>query len=129
VNETFPIASQGPGKSILGTTKFDLENCTFPTKVLKAGGEEINAPAESTTATVKATSESQLTINTGLLGSCVYVVTAGTTIGSINTSSGEFTENEVTEKLSGSAVVCPETTKWIAEWVRTQPNPYIYDNN
>jgi hypothetical protein len=128
-NETFLIASQGPGKPILGTTKYDLENCTLPAKELKEGGEEINAPAESMTATVKATSESQLTINTGLFGSCVYAVTAGTTIGTINTSSGEFVENEVTEKLSGSGAVCPETTKWIAEWVRTLPNPFIYDNN
>lgn len=126
--ETNPITSQGPGKPILGTINHDLENCTSPTKVLKSGGEEINAPTESTTATVKATSESQLTVDTSLLGSCVCA-TAGTEVGSIETTSGNFSENEVTEKLSGSAFACPETTKWIAEWVRTVPDPYIYDNN
>jgi len=126
---TEPITSQGPGKPVTLTASYDWENCTYPTKTLKAGGEETDAPGESTTATVKATSESQETMSTTLFGSCVYGVTAGTTIGSVNESTGEFSESVVTQKLSGSAIACPETAKWIAEWIRTVPDPYIYDNN
>jgi len=129
--ETIKITSQGPGKPIVSTTSHDFENCTFPSKEIKAGGEEINAPAESGTATVKATSESQFTVNTVLFGSCVYALTAGATIGSITTSSGEFNANVVMEKLSGSAAVCTDTVKFNATWTVTQPNPtnYFYDNN
>jgi len=114
---------------VTGPDEYDIESCTLSTKVLKAGGDEIEAPAESTTATVKATSESQMTVNTGLFGSCVYGVTAGTTVGSVNTSSGEFTASAVTEKLSGSAFACPDTTKWIANWIITVPDPFLFDNN
>lgn len=129
--ETGPITSQGPGKPVVYAITYDYENCTYPTKLLKAGGEEMDAATESTTATVKATSESQVTTNTVLFGSCVYGATAGTTLGSVTTSSGEFTANAVTEKLSGSSVVCPDTTRWIVAWVMTQPKPvsYVYDTN
>jgi hypothetical protein len=127
---TKPITGQGPGKRIVyKPTKYDFEECTFPTKMLKEGSEEGDAVGESTVETVEATSESQMTINTVLFGSCVYGATAGTSIGSIGTTSGEFSENEVTEKLTGSGFACPASTRMIAAWVLTVPNPFIFDNN
>ena len=127
---THPIVSQGPGFPLItAPVEYDLGNCTLPAQVLKAGGEEIDAPTGSPTATVKATSESQLTIATVLFGSCIYGATAGTTIGSVNTSSGELTVNAITEKFSNSAFACPVSTKWVANWVLTVPNPYLFDEN
>jgi hypothetical protein len=96
--------------------------CTFPTTTTKLGKLEILHIAGTHNGTVKADAEIGVTVNGGFFGSCVYGVTAGTSLGTITEGKpATFTANAVAEKLTGSAFACPETAKWTAEYTLTEP--------
>jgi cytoskeletal protein CcmA (bactofilin family) len=72
--------------------------------------------------TVKASSESRITINGGFFGSCLYGVEAGADLGELKEGKpATLAINAVVKKQSGSAAACPETAKWTAEYTLTEP--------
>jgi hypothetical protein len=102
--------------------------CTFTTNTLRAACLEVHKIAGTSNGTVTSDScdggISEVTINTGLFGSCIYGIPAGKSIGDIAEGSGTgatFTANAVAEKLSGSNFACPTTSKWTATYVLTKP--------
>ena len=111
----------GAGKAVkVGVETFDWVSCTFAFKTLKVAGLEVKGGS------VKATGEFQTTYNTVFFGSCIYGVTAGTSLGTISTA-GTFTVSATVERFPGSAFACPETTKWTSVYLATEPNPLHFD--
>lgn len=103
--------------------------CTFTTTTLKTACLEVHQISGTSNGTVTAdkctggNANSEVTINTGAFGSCVYTVAAGKSIGDITEGIGTgavFTANAVAEKTSG--ILCPETAKWEATYVLTTPS-------
>jgi len=99
------------------------EGCTFATKTLTATGLEVSSKVAGTSnGTVKATGTYEVTINTVLFGSCIYGVTGGKEIGTLNEGKpATFTAKAVAEKFSGSAFACPETSNWTGTYTLTTP--------
>jgi len=112
-----------PKEGTLNKTGLTWSGCTFPTKTLSATGKlEIHQITGSSNGTVTSDSEFQVTINTIFFGSCVYGVKAGTSLGDlIEGKPAHFTANATAIKLEGSQVACPETSKWTATYVLTEP--------
>lgn len=100
--------------------KLTWSSCTFPTSTVTLGKLEVTGGA-NTEGTVKADAEIGVTINTIFFGSCVYGVTAGTSVGTIKGNPASFTANAVAKKLSGSNFACPETAKWTGNYSATEP--------
>lgn len=99
------------------------ESCSFPTKTLTATALEIHQIAGTSNGTVTADGTFEVTINTVFFGSCIYGVTAGVDIGTLNEGKpATFTANAVAEKFSGSNFACPETSKWTGEYTLTAPS-------
>ena len=97
--------------------------CTFTTKTLNAGKLEVEHIAGTHNGTVVADGTTEVTINTVLYGSCIYGATAGTDLGELKEGKpATFVANAVLKKLAGSAVACPETAKWTAEYALTEPS-------
>ncbi len=108
------------------TEKFLWEKCTFPTKTLVIGGDEVIYTG-SGNGTVQATGSFEVTINTVFFGSCIYGVTAGTTLGTLTQGKpATYDINAVFEKFSGSNLACPSTTKLVATLALTEPSTFLY---
>jgi hypothetical protein len=112
----------------LTTLTFNSPSCTFAVAVIRAGCLEIHKIAG--TSNGRLTSDScdggiaEITINTVFFGSCIYGIPSGKDLGDFNEGTGTgatFTANAVAEKLSGSNLACPSTTKWRATYVMTKP--------
>jgi hypothetical protein len=98
------------------------EECTWTTTTIANGGLEVEA-AGSHNGTVKANAEIKVTISIPFFGSCVYGVTAGTTVGTITEGNpGTFDANAVASKLSGSSITCPSTSNWSGSYTQTAPS-------
>ncbi len=96
--------------------------CTFATTTLLPGKLEVSNIAGTHNGTVKGDSETRVTVNNGFFGSCVYGAVSGTDLGELKEGKpATFVANAVVKKLTGSAVACPETTKWTAEYTLTEP--------
>jgi CRISPR/Cas system-associated protein endoribonuclease Cas2 len=96
--------------------------CTFPTTTLLLGRLEVENISGTHNGKVKGASETKVTINGGFFGSCNYGAVAGTNLGEIKEGNpATFVANAVVTKLAGSAVACPETAKWVAEYTLTEP--------
>lgn len=111
--------------------------CKFPTTTISLGGLEIHNIAGTSNGTLTSAKNSktgkisEVTINTVFFGSCVYGITAGTSIGDLTEGKGQsattggepaiFHANATAHKLSGSNFACPETTKWVATYQLTEP--------
>jgi len=70
---------------------------------------------------IYADAKTEWTIN--VFSSCGYGVEAGTKLGTLKEGTGTsavFTVNAVIKKLNGG-FLCPETEKWVAEYVLTSP--------
>ena len=103
-------------------TSITWSSCTFPTTTVVLGKLEAHHVTGTTNATLTADSEIGVTINTVFFGSCVYGVKAGTDLGLVTGGNpASFGANAVAIKLSGSAFACPETSKWVATYVSTEP--------
>lgn len=101
--------------------------CTFPISTPKNG--KANLTEGSTTGeTTETSTESEITINTALFGSCVYGTGSGVDMGTISSGSNSLNTNAVLTK-TGGGVVCPPTTRLRAEMVITNHNAIIYIKN
>jgi hypothetical protein len=106
-------------------TALPWEGCDFPTTTNKLGTLEIHKIAGTSNGTLTAGTITEVTINTVFFGSCVYGITAGTSIGDLTEGKGAtaiFHANAVAHKLSGSNFACPETSKWTATYQLTSPS-------
>jgi hypothetical protein len=113
----------------------DWSGCTFTTTSVATGGLEIHKiPGTSNGTLVSITNNvteaiSKVTINTVFFGSCVYGITAGTSIGDLTEGIGQTATtggnpailhvNATAHKLSGSNLACPSTSKWVATYQLT----------
>jgi hypothetical protein len=96
--------------------------CTFPTTTLKAGRLEVEQIAGTHNGTVKADATTEVTIETGLFGSCIYGFESGTSLGKLEEGkSASFIANAVAKRF-GSNFACPSTAKWTAEYTLTEAN-------
>jgi hypothetical protein len=103
-------------------TELTWGGCTFPTVTLVKGKLEVHHIAGTTNGLLTADGETTVTINTVFFGSCIYGVTAGTTLGELTGGDPAiFHANAVAKKISGSGFTCPETSKWTATYVSTEP--------
>jgi hypothetical protein len=103
-------------------TSLTWSGCTFPTATVTLGKLEVHHNSGTESGFINADAEIGVTINTVFFGSCVYGVTAGTSLGALTGGNpATFEANAVAKKLSGSAFACPETSKWVATYVSTEP--------
>jgi len=101
-------------------TRLLWSGCTFTTTTTQLSKLEGHVTGTGPNGTLTSDGEFKVTINTVLFGSCVYGVTAGTALGSVTGgASATFVANAIANKLSGSNVACPTTSKWTAEYVST----------
>jgi hypothetical protein len=97
-------------------------SCTFPTTTLETGPIKVDKIAGSSNGTVTAVKQFRVTINTIFFGSCIYGVTAGTSIGDLTEGNpGIFHAKAVAEKFSGSSLACPSTSNWTGTYTVTKP--------
>jgi hypothetical protein len=118
------IASAGSSASTTTAevTSYTSSFCTVPTTTLTNGKLEFHHIVGTTNATVIADTEISVTFSHILLGSCVYGAKPGMHLGVITGGSpATWHVNNVTVKLSGSPFSCPESTKWTATYVSTEP--------
>jgi len=114
------------------TVKANIEelaftSCTEGTATLSKGGLEIHYTSglNGTVTSINGSggAATEVTVNTTIFGSCVFVLPSGTTLGTLT---GSTTSNDV---LDGNAVatrksgLCPATLKWTWTWTTTIPSP------
>ena len=96
--------------------------CTFATTPLTLGKLEVDNAAAAHNGTVKADTETKVTINGLFFGSCIYGMKERTDLGELKEGKpATFVADAVAEKKEGSAVACPESAKWTAEYTLTEP--------
>lgn len=106
----------GPIESLTWT------GCTFTTTTTTLGKLKVENASTAHNGTVKGDSETKVTINALFFGSCIYGIKEGTDLGELKEGKpATFVANAVAEKKEGSAVACPETSKWTAEYTLTEP--------
>ena len=94
-------------------------SCTVTTDTVKMGGLKVKGISGTDNGTLVSTGTTEVTVN--VFSSCNYGVEAGTSLGTVKGgSSPTFTANAVAKKLNGG-FLCPETTKWTAEYVLNAP--------
>lgn len=97
--------------------------CAFPTTTIKRGGLEIHKIAGTSNGTVTADGISETTSNTVFFGSCIYGVESGKSLGDITEGKPAIIHvNAITTKRSGSAIACPETSRWTGTYTLTSPS-------
>jgi hypothetical protein len=123
VKSKITVAGGTEGKTATGeNTSITWGKCTFPTVTVTLGKLKIDPIEKTTNGTLTADSEIGVTINTVFFGSCVYGVKEGSVIGTLTSGApASFDANATAVKLSGSAFACPETSKWTATYVATEP--------
>jgi hypothetical protein len=95
--------------------------CTVTTDTIKPGALWVHAETGGS-GTVTADATIEVTVN--VFSSCNYGVNSGTHLGTISEGTGTgavFAANAVAKKLAGG-FLCPETTKWVAEYVLAKPS-------
>lgn len=103
-------------------TELSWGSCTFPTSTTLLGKLEIHKIAGTSNGTLTSDSETRVTINTVLFGSCVYTVPPEKSIGDLTEGNpAVFHANAVAKKTTGAAGVCPETSVWTATYTLTTP--------
>jgi hypothetical protein len=121
----------GAGVAVQGNiSTLSWTGCSFPTSTDNFGGLEVIAILDkegkaTTEGTIKANAEIGVTINPFFFGVCKYGVNKGEHLGvvkSASTGTATFTANATANKLIGSNVACPETTKWTATYTSTTPD-------
>jgi hypothetical protein len=104
-------------------TTLDWEECTWTTTTIALGKLEVTGPLTGTSSgTVKSDAEIKVTISIPFFGSCVYGVTAGTSLGTlVEGKPATFAANAVASKLSGSSITCPSTANWSGGYLMNEP--------
>jgi hypothetical protein len=64
----------------------------------------------------------ELTINTGLFGSCVFTLGTGTTLGTVTGSTTGNATIDLNSILTRKTGLCPATAKWVGTWKITSPS-------
>jgi len=102
-------------------------NCTFTTTTIKNGKLDVTSVSTPVahSGTVTGT-ENEVTVNTGLFGSCVFTTGAGTDLGTIQGGSNKLVINTVVNKVSG---LCPSTERWEATYTITNHSAVYVMNN
>jgi len=99
--------------------------CTFTTKTVSTGNKlKVHKIAGTSNGTVTSDSQIEVTINTGLFGSCIYGMATTQDIGTISegiSTNSTLTLNGVTTRL-GSNFACPATARSTATYVLTTPS-------
>jgi hypothetical protein len=113
----------GGATTATGTnTSITWGSCTVTTDTILPGKLTVSS-AGGGAGSVAADATIEVTIN--IFGTtCNYGVNSGTSLGTISEGTGSgavFTANAVAKKLNGN-FLCPETTKWAAEYVLTKPS-------
>jgi hypothetical protein len=97
--------------------------CTVTTDTVKLGKLKISAEDDLGNGNLFADEATEVTIS--IFGTtCNYGISAGNKIGTLKEGTGTaavFTANAVAQKLAGN-FLCPETSKWVAEYVLTSPS-------
>jgi hypothetical protein len=106
----------------ISVSSLTWSNCVFTTDTLKGGEFEIHWTSGING--IVTVSGLEVTINTGLFGTCVFTsgtskVTFGTLTGS---TSGDavLDVNTIMTRVSG---LCPSTAKWVGTYTITSPTP------
>jgi hypothetical protein len=102
-------------------SKITWGGCTVLTETILPGALTVTAGSGGA-GNVSADAKIEVTVN--VFSSCFYGVESGTSLGTISEGTGTaavFTANAVAKKLNGG-FLCPETTKWVAEYVLTKPS-------
>lgn len=100
----------------------DWESCKFPTTTTVTGKLEIHKITGTSNGTVTGIGQ-VVTINTVLFGTCTYGTGTGTDLGTLTEGNpAHFDANAIVNRESGSGFACPETAKWVAEYVVTKPS-------
>jgi hypothetical protein len=97
--------------------------CTVTTDTVKLGKLDLTAEDDGGNSEVFADATIEYTISI-FATTCNYGVETGTTLGTLKEGTGTaavFTVNAITKKLAGN-FLCPETEKWVAEYVLTSPS-------
>lgn len=109
------------------TTGLTWSSCTFPTKTLSTEGKiKIHRIAGTSNGTVTSDSKFEVTINSIILGSCVYGVTTTEDLGELTegktgtATPPTFHANAVAEEFGGKAA-CPDTAVWTGTYALTSP--------
>jgi hypothetical protein len=110
----------GTGTATGENEKIDWGNCTVTTDTDKLGKLKIKGIPGTNNGTLYADAEIMVTIS--IFGTvCGYGVETGAHIGTVfGGVSPTFTANAVAKRLFGN-FLCPETTRWNAEYVLTEP--------
>jgi hypothetical protein len=118
---TGKLKSQGSGVPAFSElTTLTFNSCTFTTKTVNPGTGELKWIAGTDNGTL-VTSNTEVTINTGLFGSCIYGIASGTHVGTtVGGNPGSMTLSIVVTRF-GSNFACPATTRFTAKYVATSP--------
>jgi hypothetical protein len=100
--------------------------CTFPISTPKNGKASLTEGSSGET--TETSSESEITVNTALFGSCVYGTGSGVDMGTISSGGNTLITNAVLTKVSGG-FACPATTRLKAEMVITNHKAIVYISN
>jgi len=93
--------------------------CTVTTDTIKKGKWKVAGIAGTDNGFLISDETTEVTVN--VFSSCNYGVEPGTQIGElIGGAAPVFKANAMAKKLAGG-FLCPETTKWVAEYVLTEP--------
>lgn len=98
--------------------------CTFTIDTTKNGSLSVTN-SSGTSGTVTGISN-EVTINTGLFGSCVFSTGAGTKFGTITGGTNKLVVNTVLTRVSG---LCPSTERWEATYTITNHSVVYIINN
>jgi len=95
-------------------------NCTAATTTLNKGALEIHHIAGTDNGTVTGLL-AEVTVNTGIFGSCVYGTGTSVDIGTLIGGENPIIKvNGIVKKVSG---LCPNEARWTGEYKITEPKP------
>jgi hypothetical protein len=103
-----------------GVSTMTFTGCTFPTTVINGGSAELHWISGTDNGTLT-TFNTEVTINTGLFGSCIYGPGNGADVGTtVGGNPGSMTLNVVVTRFGGN-FACPATAKFTGKYVATSP--------
>jgi hypothetical protein len=107
-------------RGLVPATNLTWSNCTNTVDTLAGGETETHAITGTVNGTYTA-SGFEVTVNTGLLGSCVFTAGQGTHIGTV--TGGLSATVDVIAVITRKTGLCPSTAKWVTTYNVTSPTP------
>jgi hypothetical protein len=110
-----------------GPAEVTWEECTWPTTTIKNGTLEVHAITGTKGNGTVTANGFEVTINTGVFGSCVYGTGEGMDLGTVDEGNpSTFTAAAKVKFISGG-FLCPRNTEWKAKYTQTEPkNTTLY---